>query len=167
MRGPLVRTTNHPKGDNYTVSLRHARGIDTECPAIIADLAVQVVLHGRSSLRRRESESTRAVSPEGLLAAIRNNNVRYLTAAARHGVGHASTAFMKWPGAPPTEMGLPFASRMLGRPLALGRRHNALRGKEERSKQRASARYAEQENNHSDSLTRRCGFRIDVLFHDH
>ena len=113
------------------------------------------------------SESTRAVSPEGLLAAIKNNNVRYLTAAARHGVGHASTAFMKWPGAPPTEMGLPFASRMLGRPLALGRRHNALRGKEERSKQRASARYAEQENNHSDSLTRRCGFRIDVLFHDH
>ena len=51
MRAPLVRTTNHPKGENYTVSLRHARGIDTECPAIIADLAVQVVLHGRNKVR--------------------------------------------------------------------------------------------------------------------
>src|ERR1700722_19869887 len=63
--------------------------------------------------------------------------------------------------------GWPFASRLLGRPLALGRRHNALRGKEERSKERAGAHYAEQENNHSDSLTRQCGLRIDVLFHDH
>jgi hypothetical protein len=147
--------------------VRHARSIDTEMSGYdLADLAVYVDLHGRSSLRCRESESTHAVSPEGLLAAIKNNNVRYLTEAACHRIGHASTAFLKWPAAPPAEMGWPFASRLLGRPLALGRRHNVLRGKKERGKERACARNAEQENNHPDSLTRRCGLGIDVFFHD-
>jgi hypothetical protein len=85
--------------------VRHTRRIDTEMSGYdLADLAVYVVLHGRSSLRCRENESTHAVSPEGLLAAIKNNNVRYLTEAARHSIGHASTAFLKWPGAPPAEL---------------------------------------------------------------
>jgi hypothetical protein len=93
--------------------------------------------------------------------------MRYLTETALHGIGHASATFPEMRGLRPPEMGWSFASRLLGRPLALGRRHNTLRGKEERRKERASARYAEQKNNHCGLLTRRCGLRIDLSFHHH